>query len=89
MTARPRPPKSHQVSATEFKAKCLALMDEVARTGDEIVISKHGRVVAKLVPAAVGIRQTPGWLRGTVTFLGDPTAPEPLSWADTPLYPDR
>jgi prevent-host-death family protein len=36
--------------AGEFKAKCLRLMDEVRDTGEEIVITKHGEPVAKLVP---------------------------------------
>lgn len=38
------------VSATEAKARILALLDEVA-AGDEVEITKHGRVVARLVPA--------------------------------------
>jgi prevent-host-death family protein len=40
---------SRTVSATEAKAKILALLDEVA-VGDEVQITKHGRVVARLVP---------------------------------------
>ncbi len=39
-----------RVTATEAKAKILALLDEVA-AGDEVEISKHGRSVARLVPA--------------------------------------
>ena len=38
------------IKASEFKAKCLKLMDEVAETGEEIVITKNGRPVSKLVP---------------------------------------
>lgn len=38
------------MTATEVKAKILALLDEVA-TGEEIHITKHGRLVARLVPA--------------------------------------
>ena len=38
------------MKATEFKAKCLAVMEEVAATGAEIVITKHGREICKLVP---------------------------------------
>ena len=38
------------IKASEFKAKCLQLMDEVAETGDEIVITKNGRPVSRLVP---------------------------------------
>jgi len=39
-----------QMTATEVKARILALLDEVA-AGDEIEITKHGRTVARLVPA--------------------------------------
>lgn len=38
------------VTATEAKAKILALLDEVA-AGDEVLITRHGRTVARLVPA--------------------------------------
>jgi prevent-host-death family protein len=38
------------IKASEFKAKCLSLMDEVARTGEEIVITKNGVAISKLVP---------------------------------------
>lgn len=38
----------HTIQASEFKAKCLALMDEVARTGQSIVVTKNGRPVAEL-----------------------------------------
>jgi len=31
------------IKASEFKAKCLALMDQVKETGDEIVITKNGK----------------------------------------------
>lgn len=42
---------TRQMTATEVKAKILALLDEVA-DGDEIEITKHGHTVARLVPAA-------------------------------------
>ncbi|MBI3465772.1 MAG: type II toxin-antitoxin system Phd/YefM family antitoxin [Planctomycetes bacterium] len=41
---------ARHISAGEFKAKCLALLDEVANTGDTIVVTKRGRPVAKVVP---------------------------------------
>ena len=41
---------SRQVTATQAKAQILALLDDVA-SGDEIEITKHGRTVARLVPA--------------------------------------
>ena len=38
------------ITASEFRAKCLALMDEVAETGAEILIIKRGKPVARLIP---------------------------------------
>jgi prevent-host-death family protein len=39
------------VSATEFKAKCLALLDEIEQSGGPITITRRGRPVAVLGPA--------------------------------------
>jgi len=39
-----------QMAAGEFKAHCLAVMDEVARTREPVVITKRGKPVAKMVP---------------------------------------
>ena len=41
--------EARTIKASEFKAKCLALMDEVAESGEEIVITKRGTPVARLV----------------------------------------
>ena len=38
------------IKASEFKAKCLKLMDEVAETGEEIIITKEGKPMVKLTP---------------------------------------
>jgi prevent-host-death family protein len=73
-----------KVAATEFKAKCLELMDRVAEGRESYVITKRGKPVARLVPA----EPTPktsilGWLRGRATITGDvvrPAAP-PGAWA--------
>ena len=39
-----------QMAAGEFKAHCLAVMDEVAKTREPVVITKRGKPVAKVVP---------------------------------------
>ena len=39
-----------QMAAGEFKAHCLAVMDEVAATREPVVITKRGKPVATLVP---------------------------------------
>ncbi len=58
------------VNATEFKAKCLDLLDQVgSRQIGQLGITKHGRIVAVLVPPASSedaVRQLHGFLRGSV-----------------------
>ena len=66
------------VSASQFKARCLALLDEVAETGQTLVITKRKRPVARVVPA-----ETTASLRGTVRFLvsdDELIAPLPETW---------
>jgi len=61
---------SKRLTATETKAKILALLDEVA-SGDEIEITKHGRTVARLVPGR-GAHTLRGSLAGmAVTTAAD------------------
>ena len=59
------------IKASEFKAKCLKLMDQVAETGEEIVVTKNGRPVSRLVP----YRTKPSTFfardRGKIRILGD------------------
>ena len=63
------------LAASEFKAKCLSLIDRVRETAEPITITKRGRVVARLVPA--GDEDDRPWeaLRGTARWHGDPFAP--------------
>jgi prevent-host-death family protein len=71
--------ESKTIPAGEFKAKCLKLMDEVERTGQELVITKRGKPVAKLVPAKGIPERKPsllfGCMKGTVEILGDIVEP--------------
>jgi prevent-host-death family protein len=55
------------LKASEFKARCLKLMDEVQRTGDEIVITKNGKPVSKLVPYRVKATTLLGLHEGKIT----------------------
>ncbi|MCC7324154.1 MAG: type II toxin-antitoxin system Phd/YefM family antitoxin, partial [Gemmatimonadaceae bacterium] len=55
----PRQLEPPQISASEFKATCLELMDEVARTGVELIVTKHGRPVVRL--SAVGETSDSPW----------------------------
>lgn len=65
------------IKASEFKAHCLAILDEVDRTGDAVVISKRGRIVAELIRPrhGTGKRYPQDALRGTGRTLGDVIAP--------------
>jgi prevent-host-death family protein len=60
---------SRQVTATEAKAKILRLLDDAA-AGEEIEITKHGRTVARLVPAH-GARTLKGSFAGVAATAGD------------------
>ncbi len=65
-----------QVSAAEFKAKCLELMDRVRETGVEYVVTKHGKPVARLVPYTAAERATIfGVMKGTVLGYDRPFDP--------------
>jgi prevent-host-death family protein len=58
-----------QIPAAKFKATCLELMDRVAATGEEIVITKHGKPVARLIAAqrqSKPRRSVHGCMRGTI-----------------------
>jgi prevent-host-death family protein len=57
-----------RISATQFKAQCLALLDEAA-AGEEIVVTKHGQPVALVVAA-----EPAADLQGSVTFHVDDDA---------------
>ena len=71
------------IPATEFKAKCLELMDRVAERRESFVITKRGRPVAKLVPVDRKPKDSIfGWLRGEAWERGDIVAPavSPGEW---------
>jgi len=57
------------IGATEFKQKCLALLDRVEPEG--IVITKHGKAVAKLVPVAADSALLIGSLSDKIHVQGD------------------
>ena len=70
------------VAATKFKAKCLALIDQVHDTGKPITITKRGKPVAVLQPLADEDEMPWLKLRGTVKFYKDPFRPaiDPSEW---------
>lgn len=71
---------AYSIQAGSFKAKCLQLMEEVNEKHISIVITKHGKPIAKLVP----IEETPvdffGCLKDTVAINNDIIAPIDTAW---------
>ena len=69
------------IPAAVFKAECLKLMDEVARTGQPVVITKHGKPVAQLVPVPAEPSSLFGYMKNTVHIKGDIIGPVDDRWS--------
>jgi prevent-host-death family protein len=64
--------KTRVIGATEFKAKCLALLDEIDEHGGTITVTKRGRPVATVSAAKKPVWKSPaGILAGKVEITGD------------------
>ena len=68
------------IGATEFKARCLELMDLVAATGNPVVISKRGKPIVRLVPVQERPRSIVGALKGHARIRGDIVSPVDVRW---------
>lgn len=69
------------IPAGEFKAKCLGLLDDVNRTGEPLVITKHCKPIARLIPIRPGVEE----VRKTLRFEIASDIVEPLDaedWGD-------
>lgn len=64
--------KERVLSASEFKAKCLACLSEIEQSGEPIIITRRGRPVAVLGPAKRSVWKSPGnsWA-GKMRVVGD------------------
>ena len=74
---------SRIVKASEFKAKCLALIDEVAASGETLVITKNGKPLAELVPhksEKPEKKSLRGVWKDKVTITGDIISPLDVEW---------
>ena len=68
------------VSASEFKDQCLEIIDEIAETGDEVIITQNGRAVSRLTPYR---SRRDGWFgidRHRFKIVGDIVSPMPEEW---------
>lgn len=64
-----------KIAAGKFKARCLAIMEDVRATREPVLITKRGRPVAKLVPASAATDNFIGRLEGVVRIAGDIESP--------------
>lgn len=70
------------VSASEFEDRCLSLINEVAQTGDELIITQDGRPISRVTPYRT---RRDGWFGadvGRITIHGDIVSPMPAEWFD-------
>ena len=68
------------IGAGKFKAQCLALLDEVAREHETILVTKRGKPVAKVIAVTeekIDLRER---LRGSILKEQDIVSPIPLMW---------
>ena len=68
------------IKASDFKARCLALLDEVARTGKPLLVTKNGKPVAELVPHRPTSGEAFGAWRDQVQINGDIISPLDAHW---------
>lgn len=63
--------KTETVGVAEFKARCLELLERVRRRRTELVVTKRGEPIARVVPAQAAARPLKGLLRDRVAVEGD------------------
>ena len=71
-----------EVKAGVFKDTCLHLLDRVAEEGIEVVVTKRGVPVARVVPAGTRVSSPFGAMRGTVLSAIDLDTPDHEAWGD-------
>ncbi len=76
------------VNATEFKAKCLQYLDDVRDDGQIVIVTKHGKEVAKLVPVNTPERPKvkAGFMKDRMTITGDIMEPFTEEWEQHDLW---
>lgn len=68
------------ISATEFKAKCLDVLDRVAETRQGVIVTKRGKPVARVVPMVNRPERIVGAMKGEIEIRGDIVNPVGVSW---------
>jgi prevent-host-death family protein len=71
-----------KINAAAFKAQCLALIDEVAETGQSITVTKRGKAKVQIVAVREKPRTLIGATKGTFQILGDIVGPTIVDYED-------
>lgn len=69
------------IPAAQFKAECLKLMDQVEKSRQPVIITKHGRPVAQLAPVPASSASLFGYMKNTMRLNGDLQAPLDVEWS--------
>ncbi|HEV7733907.1 MAG TPA: type II toxin-antitoxin system prevent-host-death family antitoxin [Candidatus Binatia bacterium] len=78
-TRRSRATKTIELGISDFKARCLALLEQVRTHGDELVVTKHGQPIARVVPVRDHTEPLHGSMRGLIEIRGDIVT---VDWSD-------
>lgn len=68
------------IAASEFKATCLDLMDQIAQTGGEIVVTKRGKPVVRVLAATAHVESPWGFMAGSIVRHSDIVSPDTNAW---------
>ena len=68
------------ISAADFKATCLDVLDKVAETRQSVIVTKRGKPVARVAPLINKPDHIVGAMRGTVDIRGDVISPIKVKW---------
>jgi prevent-host-death family protein len=60
-----------KIPAAQFKAQCLAVMDQVADSGRAVVVTKHGKPVVQITPVQSNENEIFGFMAGKARIVGD------------------
>ena len=64
-----------QMRASVFKARCLAVMDDIQATGEPVTVTKRGKPVVKVIPAESEKDDIFGFMAGKAKIIGDIESP--------------
>ena len=71
---------TRSIKASEFKAKCLGLIEEIANTGESLIVTKRGKPLVRVIPDRSKTKNAFGILKGHIKITGDIISPIDVEW---------